>query len=261
MILQFLCPNGHKVHCSEERAGQAAKCPRCGVKFRIPTIEEVQTVGASDVVSGSSLRVGSGSESDSAASGVALGGATGNDQIEFLCPNDHLLHGPARLQGQPGQCPQCASRFRIPTYPDQPDLPQALESSASQASNPVLQSIPDAGQGGPFPVVQQDLSISIPGAAAAESTVHPIEHPTAKLVSRLWACKSHGAAIELRYGDGHRLTPDQFVRSLSTASHGVFAVAESNGTFTVTAVAWDAIQVVVARGVRQFPEQTPAQGF
>ena len=117
----------------------------------------------------------------------------------------------------------------------------------------------------------QDSRTTIPGAeepgaeehGAEESgpADHPMEHPTAKLVSRFWACKSQGAAIELRYGDGHRLTPDQFVRSLSTASHGVFAVAEPNGTFTVTAVAWGAIQVVVARGVRQFPESAPGESF
>ncbi len=35
-------------------------------------------------------------------------------QIEFLCPNGHHLHGPASLQGRPGECPECGSRFRIP---------------------------------------------------------------------------------------------------------------------------------------------------
>jgi hypothetical protein len=266
MILQFLCPNGHKVHCSEERAGQAAKCPRCGVKFRIPTIEEVQTVGSSDIVGGSSVRVGSGSEIEAAASGIALGGATASDQIEFLCPNDHLLHGPARLQGRPGQCPECASRFRIPTYPDNPSDPQSVSPSVPQASNPILHSTSETSaagnaQGGPFPILKHDSPISIPGVEESESTDGVLVHPTAKLVSRLWGYKSHGAAIELRCGDGCHLTPDQFVRSLSTASHGVFAVAEPNGTVTVMAVAWQAIQVVVAKGVRQFPEQSPAPGL
>ena len=30
--------NGHKIRCPEERAGLPAKCPKCGVKFRIPDL-------------------------------------------------------------------------------------------------------------------------------------------------------------------------------------------------------------------------------
>ena len=137
MVLQFLCPNGHKVHCSEERAGQAAKCPRCGVKFRIPTIEEIQSTGAQDVMAGSSVKVETGSGTGVPASGIALGAATGADQIEFLCPNDHLLHGPSRLQGRPGECPECGSKFRIPTYVDQVETSESAVGSGAHALDPV----------------------------------------------------------------------------------------------------------------------------
>lgn len=74
MVLQFLCPNGHKVHCSEERAGQPAKCPRCGIKFRIPSIEELQLTDATDSATGSSMKVGSASGSQSTVSGIGSGG-------------------------------------------------------------------------------------------------------------------------------------------------------------------------------------------
>ena len=40
-MIEFLCPEGHKIRCPEERAGRPAKCPKCGVAFRIPTIEEL----------------------------------------------------------------------------------------------------------------------------------------------------------------------------------------------------------------------------
>ena len=43
MVIQFLCPNGHKIHCPDDRAGKPAKCPKCGVKFRIPELSELQT--------------------------------------------------------------------------------------------------------------------------------------------------------------------------------------------------------------------------
>ena len=36
--------------------------------------------------------------------------------IVFPCPNGHKLNGPASLQGQPGQCPHCGAKFRIPVF-------------------------------------------------------------------------------------------------------------------------------------------------
>ena len=36
-MIEFLCPNNHKIRCSDDRAGQEAKCPKCGVKFLIPS--------------------------------------------------------------------------------------------------------------------------------------------------------------------------------------------------------------------------------
>jgi len=36
-VIEFLCPNNHKIRCSDDQAGQKAKCPKCGVKFIIPT--------------------------------------------------------------------------------------------------------------------------------------------------------------------------------------------------------------------------------
>jgi hypothetical protein len=97
------------------------------------------------------------------------------------------------------------------------------------------------------------------GPAAAEVTGPPSDaapsgtiHPAAQLIGRLWGLKSRGATVEIRYGEGHRLTPDEFVKSLSSATHGVFAVREPNGTFTMTAMPWDSIHAVIARGVRQW---------
>ena len=36
-MIEFLCPNNHKIRCSDDRAGHEAKCPKCGVKFLIPS--------------------------------------------------------------------------------------------------------------------------------------------------------------------------------------------------------------------------------
>jgi hypothetical protein len=60
--------------------------------------------------------------------------------------------------------------------------------------------------------------------------------------------------VEIRYGEGQRLTPDEFVRALSSAAYGVFAVQEPNGTVTLTAITWDSIHAMIVRGVRQLDE-------
>jgi hypothetical protein len=36
-VIEFLCPNNHKIRCPDDQAGRAAKCPKCGVKFLIPS--------------------------------------------------------------------------------------------------------------------------------------------------------------------------------------------------------------------------------
>jgi len=261
MVLQFLCPNGHKVHCPEDRAGQAARCPRCGVRFRIPTPEEIGLAEVVETAASSSVKAGSGSGLGAPASGVALGGASGPDQIEFLCPNDHLLHGPAGLQGRPGQFPQCGSRFRIPTYQDRPEVlppsdaaplvPRGSHGAASEVSVEAEQVAQESDSR-----LKRDSSLGArQGQAAGRTAFTPEVHPAAQLFTRLWAYKSQGATIEIRYGEGHRLTPDQFARSLSTATHGVFVVLESSGSYTVTAVPWESINVLVARGVTRLPEE------
>jgi hypothetical protein len=206
------------------------------------------------------VKEGSGSGLGGPASGVSLGAAAGPDEIEFLCPNDHLLHGLAALQGRPGQCPECGSRFRIPTYKDQPGSEPQQPNVEPKDREPDASSVELAG-------TERDASNTgsqaSGNALAALGPTHPSndashiggKHPTAQLLIRLWGLKSQGAAIEVRYGEGHRLTPDDFVRSLSSPTHGVFAVREPNGTFTLTAMPWDLIHVVIARGVRQLGEE------
>lgn len=253
MVLQFLCPNGHKVHCSESRAGQAAKCPRCGVKFRIPTPEEL--AAAENLVAvrtegggGSSLSADSRASRQAAASGVAVGPATGPDEIEFLCPNDHLLHGPATSQGRPGQCPVCGSRFRVPSY-DEANQPQPADMAPTQDSSSMEIALPEpAGSPGGSHV---ESDAKAPGAWQLAETRERTVHPVAQMLDRFWNLKAQGATVEIRYGEGHRLTPDEWVRSLGSATHAVFGVREPNGTLTLTAVPWEAVQLVIARGVRQ----------
>ena len=51
-VIEFLCPNGDRIRCQAEHAGRAAKCPRCGVAFRVPAAVDLETPGPSGENSG-----------------------------------------------------------------------------------------------------------------------------------------------------------------------------------------------------------------
>lgn len=154
---------------------------------------------------------------------------TGEPQIEFLCPSGHRLHGPASLQGQPGECPECATKFRIPNYDDVSEQEEVVEGA------------------------QQEISLDRDDRAAQSGPGLP--HPLASLFAKLWAEKPPGAAVELHVGEGETLVPDRFAKDLSRQNHGVFAVKEPGGTHTLTVVAWDSIVRVLVRGVKQLPPE------
>lgn len=129
-MIEFLCPEGHRIRCPKEKAGRPAKCPKCGVEFRIPTIEELglAEAAASDPPLVDSEPDGPvAAEPADAMPSTAATTTTKERQIEFLCPNGHHLHGPASLQGRAGECPECGSRFRIPVV-DEPDMESFEES-------------------------------------------------------------------------------------------------------------------------------------
>ncbi len=246
MVIQFLCPNGHRIHCADERAGKAAKCPRCGVKFLVPTPgadEPSATAPAeADVPAQNSMPVKTPASFGTSAEESA------EPQIEFLCPTGHHLRSPARLQGQPGQCPACGSRFYIPSY-DHPGPPhgEVGESSSIRVHEGAPHNASDVPSDSQVPLAMR----------MAESGKVPemaMLHPMASLFAELWAEKMAGAAVELHLSDGQDLAPDHFSRQGSQGDHGLFAVREADGSFTVTAVAWASVQRVTVRGLKQLPE-------
>ena len=128
-MIEFLCPNGHKIRCQAAQAGRAAKCPRCGVKFRVPDADHRPADARATPTRACRSPISPIRASPANASATAAGSAKEPD-FEFLCPNGHRLHGPANLQGRPGECPECGSRFRIPTYED---IPAEEEPSTTSA--------------------------------------------------------------------------------------------------------------------------------
>lgn len=166
MTIEFICPNGHQLSAPVHLAGKASKCPKCGSKFLVPTLDELSEAGdSSESITQLATRPGpqvtAGSDggshvtSDSGARTATTAAATPAPSVGgsgtsaasksdakrrapaplppgmfvFLCPNNHKLNGPVSLKGKPGQCPHCGAKFRIPADDDQ-DEPSAAQSTA-----------------------------------------------------------------------------------------------------------------------------------
>ena len=228
MVIEFLCPNGHRISCAEDQAGQAAKCPRCAVRFRIPELAEPIPP---DADAANDVEVSQPAETRPEIAAIPPDrdetAPVSEPQIEFLCPKGHRLHGPRSLQGQPGECPECESKFRIPTFDDGPNEAEAEEDA-------------------PAPTTTASPSKQADTAATAK-------HPLASLFSKLWGEKPPGTTVKLYLADGETLIPNRFAESLSLQSHGVFAIVEPGGTHTLTVVAWESVVRAEVQGVKQLP--------
>ncbi len=219
-MLEFLCPNGHHIRCPVDQAGRAGQCPKCGVRFRVPSLDETTR----------------------AAENHQSAVETREPQIEFLCPNGHRLHGPQRLQGRPGQCPDCGARFRIPAYDEAPD-----DAPASGIHSGRI----DGGASGIL------LDRRRENHAAGESRLMAMRalaiHPLAHLIERLWREQTGDTPLELVLASGETLRPRQFLKKHSQSTHGVFVVPQAEGSLAVHAIRWESIEQVRIRGLSEIP--------
>ncbi|HUY31272.1 MAG TPA: hypothetical protein VMV69_00720 [Pirellulales bacterium] len=266
MSITFQCTNGHKLNCPETLAGKPGKCPKCGAVFRVPQPPAAPAASDSSPNPFSFLsQEGDENEADSAASDdqepepaeeqeaparedeLQIGeGPAGADEIVFLCPNGHRLHGPASLVGRPGQCPHCQVRFLIPSPEDVPDDDEA-EQDESISLDEILIHIDTSSKGSSL----GGASGSKPSAAPPSATSHPL----AALLTRLWAARTANSSIELHLGDGKLIVPDEFAKQDPVANYGLFAMREANGSHTLTAVSWDSIERITVRGLAQLPKE------
>ena len=79
-------------------------------------------------------------------------------------------------------------------------------------------------------------------------------NPTALLVARLWEERRHGGIIELHVTGGSVILPEWFEQRWSGGTHGLFASRAADGTVTLTAVAWEAVQKIVVKQVDGVPD-------
>ena len=284
-MIEFFCPEGHKIRCPEEKAGRPAKCPKCGVGFRIPTIEELGLGGStiadaslageevSDVPPAPPLPGGSGKQA------AVLAAPSKERQIEFLCPNGHHLHGPASLQGRAGECPECGSRFRIPIIdepeagpkpPVEPNAPAELEIPVEDEitlENPP--SVAESGHAEPVETLDFLQVMEGDGSSPAQLPVGtagpildlpsgpdgaaPAAHPLAALFIELWAARGEGSRVEVHLESGSVLLPDGYLKSHSQHDYAVLVTRDPDGCSTITVVPWKSISRIIMRAVKQVP--------
>jgi Zn finger protein HypA/HybF involved in hydrogenase expression len=267
MVIRFLCPNGHQLTAPESLAGKAGKCPKCGLAFAVPTLEEIgaaETEGTAEPpaeepqsepeISGSqasgsidlNLQTNSGSAKSDKGSNVFV----------FLCPNGHKLNGPPTLKGKAGQCPHCGARFRIPSDDD-------LE--PEEVSEPVPESEPE-------PEIPADEPLDAELAEEApEEIVDPQEpeeppaeevyvdppaetgHALGYVFARLWDQRYEGTEVELYLKDGDLLSPEYYCDNLSCREYGVFANKNGDGEFAFTLIHWDDVRKVLVKKIPLLP--------
>ncbi len=250
MVIEFLCPNGHKIRCGAERAGRAAKCPKCGEKFLVPDLPEIRATEGTDVPQGPEVGAGPIAPPEDA------------EQIRFLCPNGHQLSATSEAQGTPGQCPHCGSKFHVPLLEGASGetFPQPTDRASPIATPPDFTAHPPTVSAGPPVAPAADIGDSgetYEAVLVDDPEPAPSNEPVDSwldLLGTIWSEKSAGAVVELHLADGETLVPDHYAASLSQGRHGLFAVAEPDGSHTLTAVAWETITRIRVTGVQRLPK-------
>ncbi len=265
MVIQFLCPNGHKIHCEDDRAGKPAKCPRCGVRFRVPELSELAPPTGPEGQPEGPLR------EENRVVDQESGPAT-DGLFEFLCPNGHRLHGRRSMQGEPGECPECGAQFRVPFFdPPATDPPpqEAADAEVPIAPNADPPARAEAPPQSLFPVDEGAITPSPPPTSppsGGSPEPSPPEgpdrlppagpgHPMANLVAWAWSKRALGAVVELHLNDGRTITPDRYAPEMSQEQVGMFGLAGPEGNPTLVAVAWGSLAEVEIRGLPQLPRE------
>lgn len=270
-MIKFQCPNGHPLSTSDDRAGTAAKCPKCQVPLVVPmaSTNGAERAGATESGKQKVAASQSGSSTAASQSGPQAAHAPGGDLIVFLCPNGHKLNGPARLKGKAGQCPHCGAKFRIPE-----DEEEDIEDVEEFEEEPMAESMTEEEYAAEV-VEEVDIEEITEFEEEPEEDVDELEpfeeapptvidaflapiaegiHPYAFIVAQLWSAKEPGQAIDFYLQKGEVFSPDLFAESLCQPLFGVFGRREKEGGgHTLIMLPWDNITRIEVRHVKQVP--------
>ena len=225
----FFCPNGHRLVVAEVHGGKRGRCDKagCGVAVVIPVRPQeeapIAEVPESEVPADAAGESGDEAEG----SGEAVGEAT-----------EH------------------------PAVDDQPNTEAAGTEDSPQAGGEPIAEVADwQFVGGADDATVEPVADEVAAASAAwggfegaEPEGEAFDNPTARLVARLWVEREHGGVVELHLTGGSVILPEWYESRWSRGTHGLFASQAPDGSITLTAVAWDAIQKVVVRQVKGLPD-------
>ena len=241
MVIEFLCPQGHKIRCGEDRAGKPARCPKCGVRFYVPGPDDSES---SD----------SGSWATAPAETSNSPGSTGalKEQIEFLCPNGHRVWAPIALQGRAGQCPECGSKFHIPTLADYEDMPlDILPSEDSVVNLDPLTSLQNNGNSSSHANgLLSQSGVPVPLANSSNAC-----DATARFLADLVADLPEGAAVELLTTDGRKYVPCQLAKKLCDSTRLAFSAKADDNSHSLVVLPWPSIARIEVLGLKELPAE------
>ena len=260
MAIEFACPNGHRLSCSDDRAGTQGKCPKCGVAFQVPnasTVAPNSPPPRNPLSSSSATGAAGGSASNGDSMVTSGGGKPAPTQIHFLCPSGHKLNGPLSLQGQPGQCPHCGMKFRIPFFDADDPEGSRISSSDDLEEGSELEELEEFEEVEELGEDEEEEGYHAPVGEQMASFLPPMvnepDHSLAKLFPMLWNEKHHGAVLEIHLGEGITLIPDWWSERMSLGDHVLFALQTTDGSYVMESIPWDAIKRITVRRITELP--------
>ena len=234
----FFCPNGHRLVVAEVHAGKRGRCDKagCGVPVVIPARPPAEQAAVSGI----------GEATEEPAADAAAADAEAGDA--------------AADPGLPAAFPAVNVGPTVERATDQTEADTSAAEPAEEAAGAGVDWQFTSGAENPAAAEATDVEAVAPAAPSwsgfdgAEPEGEAFDNPTARLVARLWVEREHGGVVELHLTGGSVILPEWYESRWSRGTHGLFASQAADGSITLTAVAWEAIQKVVVRQVQGLPD-------